>query len=128
MAKLTVKAMRDQIAKCAGNISAIARSFGRSRSAVYSFIHDHPELKEALCDAREAMSDNVVSRFYADCLKDDPAYQKSRIFYLSTVAKDRGFVQRQEHTGKDGESLNTSVIVYLPSNGRDETTDDESDD
>jgi hypothetical protein len=102
MAKLTVRRVADAIRLYKGNVSAVAQSFERSRTAVYNFVRRHSELAQALIDAREAMKDNVESRFHLDCLKDEPAYQTSRIFFLKTLAKDRGYVERIEQSGPDG--------------------------
>ena len=62
MAKLTVRRVAEAIRLYKGNVSAVAQSFERSRTAVYNFVRRHPELAEALTDAREAMKDNVESR------------------------------------------------------------------
>jgi len=94
-----------------GNVAAVARACERSRPAVYNFINDHPELAEELKVARETIKDDVESRFYLDCLKDEPQYQSSRIFFLKTQCKDRGYVERVEQTGKDGGPIaSTSTI------------------
>lgn len=105
MARLTVESCAAKLRELSGNVAAVARAFDVTRSSVYSFVDDHPELKAVLQEARETMKDNVESRLYADCLKDDPSYQTSRIFFLKTQAKDRGYVERSEVTGKDGKDL-----------------------
>lgn len=105
MANLTVESVRAKLTELKGNVSAVARAFDVARSSVYSFIEDHPELMQALTDARETFLDNVESRFYLDCLKDNPAYQTSRIFCLKTQGKTRGYVERHEMTGADGAPL-----------------------
>jgi hypothetical protein len=48
------------------------------------------------------MVDKVENRFYEDCLKDAPQYQTSRIFFLKTQAKDRGYIERTEHKVESG--------------------------
>lgn len=77
-----------------GNLSAVAKQFGVHRSSVQELVGKRPALLKILADCREGMKDNVESRFYADCLKDDPAYQTSRIFFLKTQCRDRGYVER----------------------------------
>lgn len=96
MARLSEAKLLELIPKMAGNISAIARAFGVNRSAVLEYIQRRPDLAALLQDARETMVDNVESRFYSDCLKEDPAYQTSRIFFLKTQGKHRGYIERQE--------------------------------
>ncbi|HKB04835.1 MAG TPA: hypothetical protein VKD90_21610 [Gemmataceae bacterium] len=123
MARLTVPLVRDAINKYHGNVSAVARAFGVSRTAVYNYIRRYPELREVLTDARESLKDNVISRFYADCLKDDPRYQTSRIFFLKTQCADRGYVERHELTGKDAGPIQTTEVPYDLSRLTDEELD-----
>ncbi len=84
------------LVQLSGNISAVAKRFGVSRASVQEMIAKNPNLQEVLGQARKTMVDNVESRFYADCLKDAPQYQTSRIFFLKTQAKDRGYIEKQE--------------------------------
>ncbi len=110
MAKLSIKALEVTIRKHTGNLTAVAKAFAVSRTAVYNYIERHPSLQSVVDEARETMKDNVVSRFYADCLDPAPQYQTSRIFFLKTQAKDRGYVERQEVTGKDGGPMDYSNV------------------
>lgn len=110
MARLTEAKLLDLISRLHGNVAAIARSFDVTRSSVYDYIASRPKLQTALQDARETMIDNVESRFYSDCLKEDPAYQTSRIFFLKTQAKSRGYVERTEMTGADGKPVRIRII------------------
>ena len=54
MAKLTVRRVAEAIRLYKGNVSAVAQSFERSRTAVYNFVRRHPELAEALNDADDS--------------------------------------------------------------------------
>lgn len=95
-----------------GNISAVARRFNVHRFAVQNLIENRPALQKVLADIRKGMVDNVESRFYADCLKDGPQYQTSRIFFLKTQARERGYVERQEV--KDVSDGEKQIVIYLP--------------
>lgn len=77
-----------------GNISAVARRFNVHRFAVQNLIENRPALQKVLADIRKGMIDNVESRFYADCLKDGYQYQTSRIFFLKTQARERGYTEK----------------------------------
>jgi len=83
------------IARNMGNLMAVAKQFGVDRSAVAQLIGKRPSLQRVLADARDGMIDSVESMLYADCLNDGPQYQTSRIFFLKTQARDRGYTEKE---------------------------------
>lgn len=95
----------EELRRHRGNMAAVGRALGVTRSAVWKHVNANLELKEIVIECREAMKDAVENAFYEDCLKDNPAYQTSRIFFLKTQCKDRDYVERQEITGKDGKAM-----------------------
>jgi hypothetical protein len=92
--KLNAELVAAALVRHRGNITDVARKFRVDRSAVYQLIRARPTLQAVLVDCREAMKDAVENRFQLDCLKDDPAYQTSRIFFLKTQARDRGYQEK----------------------------------
>lgn len=100
--KLVPELVAAALVQAKGNVAAVARKFGVDRTSVRDLIEQRAALQQIARDCRETMKDEVENRFFLDCLKDEPAYQTSRIFYLKTQAKDRGYIERQEHTGRDG--------------------------
>lgn len=86
--------VKEKLVELNGNMAAVARALGVTRQAVHAYISKRPKLMAVAIDMREAMKDHVVTRFYEDCLKDDPAYQASRIFFLKTQGRDRGFGEK----------------------------------
>jgi hypothetical protein len=99
MKRVTIAAIEPLIDKTNGNIAAIARSLGFSRTAIYNCIAKHPALVQAIEDARQGMLDNVESSLYRAVLDGNVV---AMIFYLKTQGKRRGWVERQEITGQDG--------------------------
>jgi hypothetical protein len=95
-----------------GNISAIARAFQVSRAAIYDYISNKPDLKQLIQDERESMIDDAESEIYKQFKKGNTA---ALIFFLKTQGKQRGYVERQELTGKDGQEV-TIKVVYDDSN------------
>lgn len=93
---LKLAAVAASIVRFKGNIADVARHHRVARSSVLQFVAKNPDLDQVLKDARDGMKDAVESRFYKDCLKDDPKYQTSRIFFLKTQCKDRGYIERQQ--------------------------------
>ena len=100
--KVTKTNVRDAITNMSGNLSAVARLFERSRQWLYTYLEKHPDLWDTVKEARETMLDNVESRLYQKALAGDTT---SMIFFLKTQGKSRGYTERHEHSGKDGEPL-----------------------
>lgn len=111
--KLDPELVAAAIVELDGNVAAVARKFGVDRTSVRDLIGRRPSLARVLHDCREGMKDNVEERFYADCLKDSPAYQASRIFFLKTQGKDRGYVERHEFDDVGDEPLSDDVRERL---------------
>ena len=94
-----------------GNIAATARAVGLSRTQIYKRIQKSKHLQEVLAEARETMLDNAETTLYDEALAGNTA---ALIFFLKTQGKSRGYTERQEVTGADGEQL--AVIAYIREN------------
>ena len=97
------KAIREKIIEKRGNLSVVARSFGKSRTWLYNALNDkYPELWDDVKEARESLLDDAESELQKQMLRGNIT---ALIFYLKTQGKGRGYVERQEFTGKDGKDL-----------------------
>jgi hypothetical protein len=85
-----------------GLITSIAKKLGCSRPTVYSLMERYPAFKQAVADEREVQTDHVESKLFEQI---DQGNITAIIFYLKTQAKNRGYIERQEVTGADGEPL-----------------------
>jgi hypothetical protein len=85
-----------------GNVAAVARRFGVSRGTILNRVNESPTLQKVLADARESMLDNAESVLYKKVLEGSTA---ELIFFLKTQGKSRGYVERQELTGADGDAI-----------------------
>jgi len=103
---ITVQAIKDAIKLKRGNISAVARSFDVSRNAIDNRINKSEVLKEALQEARNTMLDNAETALYEDALNGNTT---ALIFFLKTQGKSRGYIERQEHTGADGDVIRVTL-------------------
>jgi hypothetical protein len=99
---LTIDGVAEALRRLNGNQAAVGRAFGVTRSSVNEFIKNHPELKSVEQECKQSFIDNVESAIYSQALKGNVTAQ---IFILKTIGKDRGYVERNEYTGKDGEPL-----------------------
>ena len=128
MARVTVAQCAEALKNSKGFVSQAARNLGISRQQLHKIINKHPTVKEAVTDAREEMKDFAEGKLYQGIANDTTALL---IFYLKTQAKDRGYVERQEHTGADAgpieiqDSPREKLISALDSvSERIETTND----
>lgn len=92
-----------------GNISAIARHLGVSRVTIYKRISESRQLADALNDARQTFVDEVESALYNNALEGNVTAQ---IFILKAhpIAKERGWSERSELTGRDGGALRVEYV------------------
>jgi hypothetical protein len=106
-ADLNAEMVNGKIEQYRGNITSIARDLKCARHTLYSFIENHPTCQTALKNARDSMIDNVESSLYSKALEGEGW---AVCFFLKTQGKHRGYVERQELTGADGEEIVIKVI------------------
>jgi hypothetical protein len=82
-----------------GNVSLAVEKVGLSRTTFYNYINDDAEFRNACKDIDERNLDFAESQLLKQIREDNTT---SLIFYLKTKGKSRGYVERQEITGKDG--------------------------
>jgi DNA-binding phage protein len=96
---------KEQVAEallsCDGNLTAAAARLGVVRKAVYDYIERY-NLKDVLDQSREKMADEAVGQLHR-LVRDGNL--GAVIFYLKTQAKSRGFTERIEQTGANGEPI-----------------------
>lgn len=97
--RLTIENIEAAIQRTAGNVSLAAHSLGVSRMTLYRRINKSERLKNAVEDAREKMVDEAETALRHLISEGNVA---AIIFALKTIGKNRGYVERQELTGKDG--------------------------
>jgi len=97
----------DAITEANGLISVAARRLGVTRGAVYKAMQNHPEITQAVEDARERTTDLAEAKLFQKINDGD---NTAIIFYLKTQAKKRGYVERQEYTGAEGGDVTVRVV------------------
>ena len=90
-----------------GLVTAAARQLGCEPLTVRNYIARYPTVAAALVEAREAMLDVAEASLFKEISQGDMSAIR---YYLSTQGKARGYVERKEVTGADGEAL--AVKVY----------------
>jgi hypothetical protein len=95
----------------AGIRSTIAARLGCSWNTANALCKKWPETVEAMQDEREAILDMSETTLLKSIKDGDTGSAK---WMLSTIGKERGYVERQEVTGKDGKALAISVEFVEP--------------
>lgn len=97
-----------------GNISRVAAALHRTRRTIDTFIARNIKLGDLQEDLKGMFLDEVEDQAKAAAKSGDRGMVK---FVLGTQGRDRGYVTRQETTGKKGEAV--QVQFFLPENNRD---------
>lgn len=92
-----------------GFITTIAKRVGCDRGTVYNAMSNYPTVKQAILDEKDGLKDMAENELLRQ-IKDGNT--TATIFFLKTQAKDRGYIERQEITGKDGDALRVKFIDY----------------
>lgn len=97
----------DAFAKSLALVASACRKVGITRATFYNWYNEDKEFAEKIDEIKELSKDSVEARIYSKIKDGDTAMI---IFYAKTKMKDRGYVERHEVTGKDGEPLNERKI------------------
>lgn len=81
------------ITKHRGLITVIAESLKVDDTTIYNYMKADPEIKQAVEDSREAATNYVESKLFQQI---DEGNIAAIIFYLKTMGKKRGYVERIE--------------------------------
>jgi len=88
--------------KKGANISATCTALDISRNTLYAWRRKSKKLDEAMTEVEEALIDFTESKLIEQI---NTGNITAIIFHLKTKGKNRGYVERQELTGEDGEDL-----------------------
>jgi len=112
--KFTAQQMITAIEKANGNLSVAAEYLGCTRKTVYRYVNKFSTVKDALEDSRETSVDFVENKLMK-AIKDGNI--TAMIFFLKTQGKHRGWVERQEITGKDGAPMEINTVEIVKDYG-----------
>jgi predicted transcriptional regulator len=106
MARITKGNFKKALKGSGGIYSHIARKLGVTRSAITHYINKNPELREEINQEEESINDLAESKLITKLNEGDNQMIK---FRLTTKAKDRGYVERQEIVNSGNLSLNHTL-------------------
>lgn len=90
-----------------GIISAIAENVGCTWDTAKKYIFEYSTIKQAYDNECERVTDLAESVLIKSIKSGDSADAK---WWLTRKGKGRGFVERQELTGADGESIPIAIV------------------
>jgi len=105
------KAMIEALESSLGIITTACKEVGINRQTHYNWLAGDPIYNQAVADIQEMALDFAESKLHSQIRNDDTT---AIIFYLKTKAKKRGYIERTELSGPDGEPL-TIVFEKAPS-------------
>ena len=100
--KYTTEQVIDALRKTRGLISLAATALGCEPQTVRSYVKRYPTVATALREERERMTDIAEASLYQQ-IKDGQGW--AVCFYLKTIGKERGYVERQEVSGPNGDPI-----------------------
>lgn len=90
------------LAQNSGIVASSCRACNISRMTYYRWYNEDPDFRERCDDIKELQKDFAESLILKKMKEGDTTMI---IFYAKTQMKDRGYTERQEITGRDGEDL-----------------------
>lgn len=96
------------VASAARMLSTTKRKI--TRQGVQKYIDKSEHLKAVLHEERETLKDFAEGELYKLMKNGDKA---AIMFFLKCQAKERGYIERQEFTGRDGSPLSADKAVPL---------------
>jgi hypothetical protein len=106
--KLTNEQIIDELEKSMGYLYPAHKNLGVARQTLSTWIKEDEELTTAHNDITESHLDKSESKLME---ARDKGESWAICFHLKCKGKHRGYTERQELTGADGEKLETGVVI-----------------
>ena len=106
----TKKALLQALEKTLGIVTTACKVVGVQRGTFYRYYNEDKDFAKAVKEIDNVVLDFAESQLHKQ-IKDNNT--SSTIFYLKTKGKNRGYVERQEITGKEGEPIQITGFTYV---------------
>lgn len=103
----TVEQIKAALHKSQGLISLAAEALGANYTTIYRRVKKSKELREIISGYRLRRVDRAEIGLDAALARGEPW---AIALVLKTLGKNRGYVEREEHTGKGGGPIETSDV------------------
>ena len=104
------KRFLDKLKEALGIVSAACQATGISRQTYYNWCKTDAEFREASDDTIEERIDVAEAALVKSIKQGVPA---SIIFFLKTKAKKRGYIERMEYSGPDGNPMRAAISIDM---------------
>lgn len=108
----TAAQMIDALTKNKGMVYYAAKSLGCSHQTVYNYAKRYASVREAM-EAQDGEFVDTAELKLRQAVINGEAW--AVLFALRTKGKERGYVERQEVTGKDGGAIEIKAVDYRQS-------------
>lgn len=104
------RAMIEALEKSLGVVTTACKIVGIDRTLHYKWMKEDQEYADEVLSLSEMVLDFAESKLHNLISTGDTT---ATIFFLKTKGKKRGYIERQEITGADGEKLNAITVEIL---------------
>jgi hypothetical protein len=104
--RYTANQVATAIREARGFLSIAAQRLGCDYSTVWRYSQRYESVQKAIDENREKMKDIAEAKLFEQIQASN---MTAIIFYLKCLAKDRGYVERQEVTGAGGKPIEHNI-------------------
>jgi len=104
------KQMIEAMEKTLGIVTSAAKMVGINRSTHYIWMEKDEEYRHKINSISDLALDFVESQLFKSIENHSDT---ATIFYLKTKGKKRGYIERQEITGADGDKLGAFTVEII---------------
>lgn len=94
--------------KSLGVVTSACKQVGIGRTTFYEWLNNDPEFAKQVAEIQNVALDFAESQLHKQI---GDGSTSATIFYLKTKGKNRGYIERQEITGAEGERLFQVKII-----------------
>lgn len=105
--KYSIRQAEEALLKNYGNVSAAAKALGVDHSTLFHALKKHERLQAARREAEEQTLD-LAENSLVTAVKNCEAW--AVCFLLKTKGRKRGYVERRELSGPDGDPFEVSIL------------------
>jgi hypothetical protein len=95
----TAEKLIQAIHESKGLLTLAAKKAGVTYWTLWKYTKDYPTVAKAVEESKEGLLDLAEAKLYQEINNNN---MTAIIFFLKTKGKSRGYIERQEVTGKDG--------------------------